>query len=616
MRNYRIKNTKIARLFKNTVAIFTIILAITSCNDDFLNELPENRYTEQTAFISYDNFKTYTWSLYDIFSASSHLQRISDAGSTYAGDVEANYLYRPNGRNQWAWQLVSVQNAPGGWDYSYIRTVNVMLDNIDASDMTEIEKNHWRSVGLFFRSYHYMELLNRFGDIPWIEHVVKEDQTDIIYGKRDTRDLVASNILRDLKYAEANIKITGDGKNTINQDCVRALLSRFGLREGTWRKYHGLADSNTYLQEAERTSKLLIDIFPSVGSNFQHRWSTEDLSTYPGTILYKEYAANVIMQPFSRHERGGGQAVEMHAKTLERYLCADGNPVTTSSLYSGDATMNDEFRNRDLRLLYRVFPPYKVNRINGNNVDWQYTNNPLDREYIDIMNNLDVTKNRPFPLLTWQPFTIDRMPHIKGSANSLAPMSNFCGYYVNMFYNVQTNVTGGGAFSTTDSPIFHIEEVMLNYAEAMFELGKFNQGVADITINKLRPRARVANMMVNDITPSFDPNRDQTVDPVLWEIRRERTVELMGEGFGFDDIRRWKKADYFINQQPLGVRMPRAGNPSSLKWVENGKDTGRCYLVDDVLKLGLGWQDHYYLYPIPLNQRTLNPNLDQNPNWQ
>lgn len=491
-----------------------------------------------------------------------------------------------------------------------------MLDNIENSQMTEIEKNHWRSVGLFFRSYHYMELLSRFGGVPWIEHVVTEDQTDIIYGERDSRDLVASNILRDLKFAEEHIKVTGDGKNTINQAAVRALISRFGLREGTWRNYHGLPQSELYLLEAERTSKLLIDAYPTIAANFQHRWSTEDLGSYPGIILYKEYATNVIMQPFSRHERGGGQTVEMHARTIERYLCSDGKPISTSSVYDGDATMNDEFRNRDLRLLYRVFPPYKVKRINGNNVDWEFTDNPQDREYIDLMNNLDPTGNRPFPLLTWQPFTIDRMPHIKGSASSLAPMSNYCGYYMNMFYNVETNVTGGATFSTTDSPIFHIEEVMLNYAEAMFELGKFTQEVADLTINKLRARAGVSDMVVSEISGAFDPNRDQTVPAVLWEIRRERTVELMGEGFGFNDIRRWKKADYFINQQPLGVRMPKAGNPTSLKWVESGDDAGRCYRVDDVQQLGLGWQEHYYLYPIPLGQRTLNPNLDQNPLWE
>lgn len=52
-----------------------------------------------------------------------------------------------------------------------------------------------------------------------------------------------------------------------------------------------------------------------------------------------------------------------------------------------------------------------------------------------------------------------------------------------------------------------------------------------MTINKLRRQfAKIADMDVDAINSSFDPNRDPDVDPVLWEIRRERMVELMGEG--------------------------------------------------------------------------------------
>ncbi|MGJ7029601.1 RagB/SusD family nutrient uptake outer membrane protein [Niabella hirudinis] len=596
--------------------ILLLLLAASSCSDKYLDELPKDAFTEGTAFISYDNFKTYSWSLYEIFTDNLHLQRISGGLGTIAeGDIEANYLYNSNGRNRWAWQTVTAETPPGGWNFDYIRKVNIMLRNIDGASMTDAEKKHWRAVGLFFRSYRYMDLLSKYGDVPWLETVVEENQTDIIYGPRTPRDEVAANILRDLKFAEENIKPSGDGDNTINRNCVLTLISRFGLREGTWRKYHNLQGAENYLNECKRASSLLMTAYPVVAPNFQHRWSTEDLRTYPGMILFKEYSTNVIMQSFSRAERGGNNYTEMHARTLERYLCADGKPIGTSSMYKGAATMNDEFRNRDYRLLYRIIPPYKVNRVPGGNVFWTHTGNAVDREYIDLMNGIDPTGLRQFPVQTWQPFTIDRVPHIAGATGSLAPMSNNCGYYLYMFYNTGTNVLSGATFSTTDAPIFYIEEVLLNYAEAMYELGLFNQIVADQTINKLRPRAHVANMVVGDITAGFDPNRDPEVPPVLWEIRRERMVELMGDGFGFDDIRRWKRAEYFINTQPLGVRMPKAGMPAALKWVASGADAGRCYRIDDPLSQGKGWKDYYYLYPIPTNEVTLNKQLGQNPGW-
>ena len=178
-------------------------------------------------------------------------------------------------------------------------------------------------------------------------------------------------------------------------------------------------------------------------------------------------------------------------------------------------------------------------------------------------------------------------------------------------------------------PIFHIEEIMLNYAEVMYEQNKFSQAIADLTINKLRARANVAPMIVSDINAAFDPDRDPLVEPLAWEIRRERMVELMGEGFGFYDIRRWKRADYFINQRPLGVRVAadevgeyfgtgsvfvQASDVNAAASVTTD-DIGRVVCVGDYVSQGKGWKDYFYLNPIPKTQLILNTNLVQNPGW-
>lgn len=42
-----------------------------------------------------------------------------------------------------------------------------------------------------------------------------------------------------------------------------------------------------------------------------------------------------------------------------------------------------------------------------------------------------------------------------------------------------------------------------------------------------------------------------------------------------------------------------------------GADEGYVYFFDTPL----GWQEHYYLYPLPLKQLALNTNLEQNPVW-
>lgn len=637
------------KIFKYIFCIL-IIGAHSSCNDDFLEYTPKTSLIEATAFNSYDSFKTYSWGLYNIFQDEGMRQNfnVNNGSNQIAlGDVQANYLHMSSGtdvqNNVWQWNnITSTTNSDDTWDFSYIRKVNIMLRNIDGSQMSETDKNHWRSVGLFFRAYRYYELLARYGDVPWLENVVEDTDTDVLYGSRTPRDEVAANILRDLKYAEDNINVEGEGENTntINQDCVRFLLSRFSLFEGTWRKYHSLGNSDVYLAECKRVSESLLESYPSILPNYVDLWTSQSLAGYPGIILSLQNMEDVYMNRWPRAERGGGHKIALHARTVGRYLCQDGKPIGTSSLYEGEgaaASVNDEFKNRDHRLYWRCIPPYKTNKekavaVTDSNRDSWFTDgdDPKDRYYIDYMNNINDDFHK-FPIHTWQPQFLSRVPMIQTSANSWGPMRNYSGYYFYMLYSThnEPSIQAGGRFAVSDLPIFHIEEIMLNYAEVSYELGNFSQAIADNTINKLRARANVAPMNVGEINEGFDPDRDPEVDPIAWEIRRERMVELLGEGFGFNDIRRWKRADYFINQRPLGVRVEASeksdyfGDASN--FITSGDvnpnasvkadDIDRVVTVGDFMSQGAGWLDHYYLNPIPQTQLILNDELEQNPGW-
>ena len=45
-------------------------------------------------------------------------------------------------------------------------------------------------------------------------------------------------------------------------------------------------------------------------------------------------------------------------------------------------------------------------------------------------------------------------------------------------------------------------------------------------------------------------------------------------------------------------------------------DIDRVVCVDDFVKQGKGWKNHYYLNPIPKTQLILNDKLVQNPDWE
>jgi hypothetical protein len=516
----------------------------------------------------------------------------------------------PGYESDYSFQTKLVPASGGDWDFTLIRRINLMLDNIDNSEMSQTDKEHWRSVGYFFRALRYFDLVAAFGDVPWIEHIVSDTTTTVLYGPRTPRDIVTKNILDNLIWAETHIKAEGNGINTINKNVVRALISRFALFEGTWRKYHGLSESQTYLQASATASKDLIATFPSIMSSYDDLFNSDELAGKTGIILCKQYATSQAMHSISRVVRSSAWYADVTKDAMESYLCTDGKPISTSPLYEGDKSVYDVFRKRDRRLYFTVLPPYKVNVKGGNATTFTFTENAADREYIDLMESLSPAQNKRLPVSNFLGYLVNMSPHFRNYNGGQGFLVSQLGYYFYKFYNYNIAINTGLPSSQIDYPLFRIEEIMLNYTEASFELGNFNQEVADQTINKLRTRASVAQMNVSEIDAAFDPARDQSVDPVLWEIRRERRIELMGEGFRFRDLKRWKKGEY-MNKQSLGVWVKNSDFGNKLKILGGGTE-GYVYLFGTPK----GWLDYYYLEPIPTREIVLNPNLVQNPEWQ
>ena len=614
-------------------------LTLTSCNDSFMDRYQDTQLTEQTVFGNYNTFKTYAWGLYEVFTNGNILRHIGtknggyNSFNPYWSDVYAGYLMeRQGGGNPYAFQNISNVASGNGWDFGYIRSVNVMLANIDNSSMNQTDKEHWRSVGYFFRAYYYMELIARFGDVPWIDHILSEDDTEIAHAKRTPRKEVADKVLNDLIYAEEHIKPAGDGDNTINVHVVRALISRFALFEGTWCKYHGLGGEDKYFDACITYSKKLMADYPDLHSDWGEML-TSNLAGMKGIILYKEYVPSEV-DSYTIHlvERTSTHAIEMPQHIIDMYLCADGKPVSTSAQYEWgktDKTMYSTFRNRDRRLLETVAPPYEV--VNHKNVSWDYVDGK--REYMDLLGvtrmtgygggNGEAGKHKVFPMMNWAGNILHTVPHFFTNQAGIGFCVAKSGNYVWRMYNVWDNSLERKA--DADIPLFKVDEVMLNYAEAKAEKGEFDQDVAEATINKLRSQfGKIAPMNVSEINADFDPNRDPEVSPLLWEIRRERMVELMGEGFGFYDVRRWKRAEWFVNKvlygqwatkKQIGANGTFIDLNTGLATTDATQQEGYVYMYNDPVKSGRGWLDKYYLYMIPTNDIALNPNLEQNPGW-
>ena len=269
---------------------------------------------------------------------------------------------------------------------------------------------------------------------------------------------------------------------------------------------------------------------------------------------------------------------------IESYLADDGLPIAISSEYQGDHGIENVIANRDGRI-YETFVSDEL-RING------------------IASNYSTT-----------------------------------GYATHKFLNeeIADKPIGSSNLNPTDAPILRYGEVLVNYAESAAELAtlggdEFTQSDLDKSINVLRNRPGVnlpdleiigGEPAVNGVVYD-DPERDSDVPSIIWEIRRERRVELMMEGFRLDDLRRWKKLNYVdmvdypeINR---GAWINKADYPEAnleTLALTNGSEGYIIPATDGSLRT---FEDpKVYLNPIPLDQIKLyldqGVTLEQNPGW-
>lgn len=133
-------------------------------------------------------------------------------------------------------------------------------------------------------------------------------------------------------------------------------------------------------------------------------------------------------------------------------------------------------------------------------------------------------------------------------------------------------------------------EVLLTYAESKIELNQIDASVY-AAINLVRNRTDVG-------LPAL--NSGMTQSELRDAVRRERTVGLAFEGHRLFDIRRWKIAATVMPGKVYGITYYAGGNPVTVE-------------MPSVIKAFD--PNKHYLWPVPQKERTLNPDLGQNPGW-
>lgn len=474
----------------------------------------------------------------------------------------------------------------GRWtnEWRLVRAVNIFFDNYEkCEDDFEIYR-HYLGEAHFFRAWYYFELVKKYGDVPWVATELYPNSGDLT-NQRDTRTLVVDNLLNDLDLAIDYLKTRSEvGNNRINKETAFAFKTRVGLFEGTWQKYHANTTFGTSGANPQKYFKACVDAAEALANgqyqvglyeNYLRIFGLDDMSTVNEIFLYRAFNMNAGMSNDVQFITSGNPAgIGITWSLVTSYLDKEGKPydfLAVAGTSKGNAFLNRLANDIDPRLSHTIWTPGAL--INA--TDGKTFNKPTIDQVELLLNPTGF--------------------QLKKGSNPASPA---------------VGKTGGGG-SETGYILFRYGEVLLNYAEALYEL---NGVVASEALNLLRKRVGMPDFSVNP--QSSDPNWLNYGYPIsdeLYEIRRERRVELALEGHRCDDYRRWAAHALFKGERPKGYPFDPNEFPGySPPLDENG-------LIDyykNRLPTGYMFREgRDYLDPIPNEELTLNPALVQNPGW-
>ncbi|HLT94052.1 MAG TPA: RagB/SusD family nutrient uptake outer membrane protein [Membranihabitans sp.] len=481
----------------------------------------------------------------------------------------------------------------GSWssDWSQIRSINFFFDNYGKVQDPFDTYRHFLGEAHFFKAWFYFELLKQYGDIPWYISTL-EPGSEELYAPRTPRTVVADSILAHIDKAISFLNTRSSAGNTrLNKEAALAFKTRVALFEGTWQKYHeGTAfatpgaDPRKYFQACVDAALELIN-----GDYVKGLYSTGNPATDYYTLFGLDNMSNineVLLYSASNASENMGNNVQLYTTVRTQRMSITWNLVSSYLSKTGE-----------------VYDYLKVAKdFKGNNF--------LTKIAADCDPRLHATVWIPGDLRVASNNARFTNPNVDKGGEDLCAT----GFQVKKFSNPHSRAAGSdqsGGFSETGYIIFRFGEVLLNFAEAQFEL---NQTIAFDALNSLRKRVGMPDFKV--LPQTEDPNYQPygySIPDGLYEIRRERRVELALEGKRSDDYRRWSAHALFLGKRFYGYPFLQSEFPTYNPPLQ---EDGLIDYFQTQLPDGYRFRpERDYLDDIPQLELTLNPNLTQNPGW-
>lgn len=630
------------------VCLLTGMFALNSCND-FLDREPLDSVTPQAYLNNENDLASYAINAYN-FSTHSGWGLGTMTGDNHTDNMcttDPSYsLWVPKNRR--------VPNKSGDYSFTSIRNCNYFFEQVkprmEAGVITGNEENikHYLGEMYFLRAWEYFLKLKTYGDFPIVTSTLTDDKELLIAtSKRSPRNEVARFIINNLDSAIVLLKEDFKNKNRLTRNAAYLLKSRVALYEASWETYHrntpfvpggpgwpganaaynqGFsidldAEINYFLDQAMSASKHVADQIkltpnthvtnpvstsPGGWNSYFDMFSAVDMGSYPEVLFWRAYDKGLnITHGVSVYVRGGGNN-GLTRGYVDTYLMKSGLPIYADPNYKGDRTLDLQKEGRDERLQLFMF---------GNS----------DR-------------------LTMESDTsIFNAPGILG----LVEVRDVTGYRIRKCYNYDPDqAPSSGLECSYGSIVFRAVEAYLNYMEACYMKNNSLDATAQSYWRAIRERAGVdpdynKTIAATDLTRENDwatYSAGSLVDPTLYNIRRERRSELIGESFRMDDLKRWRALDQVKNYIPEGFNLwdeayqmeayqdEKEGQKVSLL-IEPGTDRSpnvssrkdskylqpyRIIENNNQVYNGYTWSKANYLTPLPAYEILLTANAAEN----
>lgn len=590
---------------KITLVFLVITFFSVSCNDDFLDVTPRDRYSDETVWTDPALVTAFVNNIYlgqQYGFQLEMLATLSDVAMSKRAETQAivnsnisdSYLsvFAPT------YYVDSYRNYTWNNLYRNIRACNVFFDNIEESGLEGEEIERLKGEVHFLRGYFYFNLMKFFGGVPLIENALTP--TDDLKVARNTLEETINFIIADCDAAAALLPESGD-KARATVGAALTLKSNV-LLYGASDLYNSEASWSSGFQNPELVSY--------IGGNRTQRWQAakDAAKAVIDMGMYSLYGGTSFDTPEAATENYVNIFLN-HGNNEDIFLCYYDNINRTDwqspspGLFNGPNGYHNWGANTPIGQFVDAFE-----MIDGTEFSWDnpeqsaapYENRD-PRFYATILYDGAPWRQRPDDVMAADPEGIVQTgffenadgTYTAGLDTRQGPIEDWNGTYTGYYSRKFIDPSINHQYERQQLPWRQMRyaEVLLNYVEACLELGE--EAEAKQYLNMIRGRAGMPNIA-----------EDETGEALMNHYRKERMIELSFEDHRYFDIRRWMIApDVITNAQGIDIRYPYGSDTPVYTVLENVQ--GRSWSSDNKL----------YFLPILLDELNRNDLLIQNPGY-